>query len=46
MSGSLSAPWLDIVEVSDGRKGTDRSLNAVPSGSVTVKVGLNPWPVT
>ena len=45
-SGSLSAPSLAIVVWSDGRKGTETSVTAVPSGRVTVNVGLKPWPVT
>ena len=46
MSGSFRAPWLDIVAVSEGRNGTDRSSSGVPSANVTVNVGLKPWPVT
>jgi hypothetical protein len=39
-SGSLSAPSLAIVAVLVGRKGTETSVTCVPSGRVTLNVGL------
>ena len=39
-SGSFRAPSLDIVRWSVGRNGTETSVIAVPSGRVTVNVGL------